>query len=70
MRGLEGDPMHEELPIFINNFTIQQPRYNLINHNLVKFLQDNMQNLFDPNITDFILLENIISHNTTSHIVI
>ena len=54
--GFVWHPMNEELPIFINDFTIKNPRTNLVDQNLIAFFEDDVEGLLQPEVTAEIFL--------------
>lgn len=67
--GLEGDPVHKKLSIFVNNFAVHQPRHYLVDHYFVKLLQDELQHLAHPYVADLVLVVDVVYDNPTPHVV-
>lgn len=51
MSWLKSNSMNKELSIFINNLPIKKPWYDLVDENFIEFLEYNMKNLSNPNIS-------------------
>lgn len=70
MRGLECNPVHKKLHVLINDLSVHQPCYNLINQSLIELLEYNFQHLPYPDIADFVLLIHIIHNDSSPHVVV
>lgn len=69
VRGLEGDPVHEELAVLVDYLPVEQPGHHLVDQDLVELLQNQVQNLPDPDIAGLVAPVHLVHHSPSPQVV-
>ena len=70
VRGLEGDPVHKELPIFVNDLAVEKPGDYLVDEHLVELLKHNGQHIPHPHIAHLVSLVDKVHHAASPPVIV